>query len=177
MSSETCFILDIAQHKKKNLPTVVTFLRSRSIRGVGVFTEASNTELKRTHPFYGKLSNFLLKQKAIEMHEPDYEASMQQARELYEASISPVLRQLRSSSFGWQPETRIAEFNRFMQIVCDVRDPIIAKQIIDHTPRYAIFGPGHIPGVLARLKDQPSINIEVLKLISSPKSAVARGTH
>lgn len=177
MSIETCYIIDIAHHKKKNLPRVVKFLRSRDIKGIGILTEASDTEIKRAHEFYGKLSTFLLRQKAIEIHEPDYEASMQHAKELYEASLAPVLRQLRDSSFGWQPETRVAEFNRFMQIVCDVRDPIIAKQIIEHTPKYSIFGSGHIPGVLARLKGQPKINVEVLQLISSPKSSAVPGTH
>ncbi len=73
-----------------------------------------------------------------------------------------MLRAIRSSSFGWQPETRVSEFNRFTQIVCQVRDPIIARQILDNRPMFSIFGPGHIPGVLAMLKDQPSIAIEVL---------------
>lgn len=164
MSLETRFIIDIVQHKRKNLPIVVNFLSSRDIKANNIFTEASNSELKRKHPFYGKLSKFLSKQQAIEIHEPEYEASMKQAMTIYEDTLSPVLKASRNSSFGWQPWTRVSEFDRFTQIVCQIRDPIIARQIIDNTPIYSIFGPGHIPGVLAILKDQPTLKIEVLHL-------------
>lgn len=164
MSPETRYIIDIVQHKRKNLPTVVKFLSSRDIKGNNIFTEASNSEVKRKHPFYGKLSKFLSERQATEIHEPEYEASMKQAMTLYEDTLSPELKALRNSSFGWPPWIITAEFDRFTQIVCQVRDPIIAKQIIDNTPKYSIFGPGHIPGVLAILENQPSINIEVLHL-------------
>jgi len=171
MTPETCYIIDIGQHKKKNLPMVTRFLRSQGIGGLSVLTEADNTEIKHSHPFYGRLSHFLAEQDAIEIHEPGYEASMKRAKELYEETLSPTLRALRSSSFGWQPETRVSEFDRFMSIVCAVRDPILAKQIVDTRPRYAIFGSGHIPGVIAIVKDIPDINIDVLNLITPRNSS------
>lgn len=164
MSPETCFIIDIDQHKRTNLPKVVKFLRSRDIKGGIIFTEASNDEVKRKHPFYGGLSKFLSKQKAIEIHEPEYKASMKQARTIYEDTLPSELRALRSSHFGWQPPTIVSEFDRFTQIICQVRDPILATQIIDKTPSFSIFGAGHIPGVLAILKNHVGLHIEVLHL-------------
>ena len=50
------------------------------MEGSIIFTEASNDEVKRKHPFYGGLSKFLSKQKAIEIHEPEYKASMDDLR-------------------------------------------------------------------------------------------------
>jgi len=167
MSPETCYIIDIVQHKRRNIPKVVRLLKSCNIKGNKIFTEASDTETKRKNPFYGELSKFLSQQQAIEIHEPDYEANMKKATSQYEETLSPELKALRSSSFGWQPHTIIAEFDRFTQIVCKIRDPIIANQIICNTPKYSIFGPGHIPGVLEILKDHTSLNIEVLPLFGS----------
>lgn len=164
MSPETCFIIDINQHKSTNLPKVVKLLRSRDIKGSIIFTEASDGVVKRKHPFYGKLSEFLTAQQALEIHEPDYEASMKQARTIYEDTLPSELRALRSSHFGWQPPTIVSEFDRFTQIICQVRDPILATQIIDKTPNFSIFGAGHIPGVLAILKYHVGLNIEVLHL-------------
>lgn len=164
MAPETCYIIDIGQHKKSNLPKVKRLLKSGDIIGYKVFTEASDAEVKRRHPFFGPLSKFLSKQQAIEIHEPGYEASMKLVSTIYEDTLDPVLRALRKSKFGWQPDTIVAESDRFNAIVCLVRDPIIAKVIIDNDPAYSIFGPGHTPGVLAILKEQACINIEVIPL-------------
>lgn len=166
MVSETHYIIDIIKHDKKHLPRVVGFLRLKGIKGNKVFTEASDNEIKSRHPFYGPLSKFLSMQQAIEIHEPEYEASMKQVRKIYEDTLPPVLRSLRSSKFGWQPDTMASESDRFNEIVCQVRNPIIARQIIEHAPIYSIFGPGHIPGVLAILREYLTLNLEVLQLFS-----------
>ena len=163
MAHETSSIIDLGAHDKRNLPRVITFLHSQDIRGHNIFTEASGA-VKDNHPFFGKLSIFLVKQKAIEIHEPDYEKNMRRATKLYEDTLSPVLKAIRDSAFGLPPWVVISEFDRLNQTICQVRDPVIAKQITDNRPIYSIFGSGHIPGVLAILREQSVVKIEVLTL-------------